>query len=191
MLVSPYNDAIAHPATAGASAGAGGETKLIRDVIRACVRVNARLNLVARALLIAVALIALASAFLYVHLHGQQMVDAIGAAGGVDAAELIALTSPVLLFAMLAVLTAAVAWMMHRRGQDELCRTLDVLTRLKREEGVGVSARGLMFAFEEHSTMREARSPFCCGLAGRCSSSASGSSGLLSSTRSPFTSRSC
>jgi hypothetical protein len=151
MLVSSGNGSVIRPQMpeTAAHAGAAGETKMIRDVIRDGVRVNARLGLATRAMLIAVALVALASALLFVHLHAGEMAGAIGASGGVDGARLLALSLPVLLFGALAALAAAAAWTMHRRGQDELCQTLDVLTRLKREEGVGVSARGLMFAFEE------------------------------------------
>jgi hypothetical protein len=160
MLVSSENGSAIRPRVpeTAAHAGVAGETRKIRDVIRDGVRVNARLGLVTRAMLIAVALVALASAVLFVHLHAQEIAGTIGASGGVDAARMLAVSLPVLLFGALAALAAVAAWTMHRRGQDELCRTLDVLTRLKREEGVGVSARGLMFAFEEQ--LHNARSAF-------------------------------
>jgi hypothetical protein len=59
------------------------------------------------------------------------------------------LTIPVLLFTLFACLAGAAALVLHSRGLDETTRTLDALNRLKREGSVAVSARGLIFAFEE------------------------------------------
>jgi hypothetical protein len=113
---------------------------------------NAVVNLTVRVLLGVFALVCGAFALRYIAIHGDEMVQILGEstdAGDLIGQRLLVLCVPVLLFGLLAGLAAAAAWTVHARGQDEMTRTLDVLTRLKREGEVAVSARGLMFAFEE------------------------------------------
>jgi hypothetical protein len=137
------------PASAPASSGV--EEHMTRVVTRALCA-NAVLNLTVRVLLGVFGLVCGVLALRYIAVHGDQMVELLGARGaGGDliGEELLVLCMPVALFGLLAGLAAATAWTLHARGQDEMSRTLDVLTRLKREGEVAVSARGLMYAFEE------------------------------------------
>jgi hypothetical protein len=115
-------------------------------------RTNTVLNLAVRVLLSLFGLASCALALRYIAVRGDQMVQILSEsadAGDLIGKRLLVLCMPVLLFGLLAGLAAAAAWTMHARGQDETTRTLDTLSRLKREGEVAVSARGLMYAFEE------------------------------------------
>jgi hypothetical protein len=63
--------------------------------------------------------------------------------------QLLALTAPVLLLTLLAGLAVLVGFLAHSRQLDESVRTFDSINRLRREDEVAVSARGLIVAFEE------------------------------------------
>jgi len=110
-------------------------------------RVNTALNLAVRVLLSLFGLAAAVLALRYVVVRGDEMVQTLRESG--DTGDLIVLCMPVLLFATLGGLAAAAAWTLHARGQDETACTLDTLSRLKREDEVAASARGLTHAFEE------------------------------------------
>jgi hypothetical protein len=113
---------------------------------------NSRLNLVARVLLMLFALAASVLAVLYVHVRADAMVELLQQPRlGTEllGERLLALTAPVLLLALLAGLAAIAAAVIHSRGLDESVRTLDSVNRLRREDEVAVSARGLIVAFEE------------------------------------------
>jgi hypothetical protein len=130
-------------------------------IVQRNLQAGAWLNLVARALLGLTGLAAGVLALRYVEVHGQEMVTILSqprATGNLVGDQLLALSAPVLLFVVLAGMAAAAAWTVHGRGQEELGRTLDAVTRLKREGEVAVSARGLVFAFEEK--LQNARSAF-------------------------------
>jgi len=115
-------------------------------------RANTALNLAVRVLLGLFGLVSCALALRYLAVRGDEMVEILSRStdsGDRVGKRLLVLCMPVLLFGLLAGLAAAAAWTMHSRGQDETTRTLDMLSRLKREGEVAVSARGLMYAFEE------------------------------------------
>jgi hypothetical protein len=125
------------------------------DVIRLVtdgLRDNTRLNLAVRIVLSLFGVACCVLALRYVVLRGDQMVQILrqkGDPGDLIGKRLFVLCMPVLLFGVLAGLAGAAAWTMHVRGQEETTRTLDTLSRLKREGEVAASARGLMYAFEE------------------------------------------
>jgi len=118
-------------------------TRLVTKGLRA----NTVLNLAVRVLLGLFAFACSALALRYVVVRGDQMAQSLRESG--DAGDVLALCMPVLLFAILGGLAVAAAWTLHARGQDETARTLDTLSRLKREDEVAASARGLTYAFEE------------------------------------------
>lgn len=124
---------VSEPAPAGVNEDMAG-------LVTRGLRANATLNLTVRPLLALFGLVSGALALGYIALHADQMVQS---------DRLLALCAPVLLFGLLAALAAVVAWTLHSRGQDDMCRTFDVLSRIEREGEVAVSARGLVFAFEE------------------------------------------
>jgi hypothetical protein len=149
------------PSASGSTAAAAGppadrlaaaEDELV-SLVRRGLQANTALNLAARVLLALFALTSGALALLYVHRRGDQLVqilrepDANGDLIGAD--RLLALSMPVVLFVLFAALAGAAAWILHARGQDEVTRTVDAVSRLKREGEAGVSARGLVFASEE------------------------------------------
>lgn len=115
-------------------------------------RSNTRLNLNARRLLMVFALVASSLAVLYVILRADTTVEALRQPrGGSERiwAQLLALTAPVLLLALFAGLAAVAVAVIHSRGVDESGRTVDSVTRLRREGAVAVSARGLIVAFDD------------------------------------------
>ena len=149
--INAHSKAIPVQPSVGAPLPSGVEEHMTRVVTRGLCA-NAVVNLTVRVLLGVFALVCGALALRYIAIHGDEMVQILGEstdAGGLIGQRLLVLCVPVLLFGLLAGLAAAAAWTVHARGQDEMTRTLDVLTRLKREGEVAVSARGLMFAFEE------------------------------------------
>jgi hypothetical protein len=120
-------------------------TRLVTRGLRA----DAVLNVSVRVLLGLFGLVSGGLALRYIAVHADQMVQS---------DRLLALCAPVLLFAALAGLAGFAAWTVRARGQHDMCRTLDVLSRIKREGEVAVSARGLTFAFEEE--LQNARRAF-------------------------------
>lgn len=127
------------------------DKQVARQVTRG-LRANTALNLAVRVLLGLFGLVSCALALRYIAVRGDEMVEILSRStdsGDRVGKRLLVLCMPVLLFGLLAGLAAAAAWTMHARGQDETTRTLDMLSRLKREGEVAVSARGLMYAFEE------------------------------------------
>lgn len=126
--------------------------KHVARLVTRGLRANTALNLAVRVLLGLFGLVSCALALRYIAVRGDEMVEILSRptdAGDGVGKRLLVLCMPVLLFGLLAGLAAAAAWTMHARGQDETTRTLDMLSRLKREGEVAVSARGLMYAFEE------------------------------------------
>jgi hypothetical protein len=126
--------------------------KHVARLVTRGLRANTALNLAVRVLLGLFGLVSCALSLRYIAVRGDEMVEILSKptdAGDGVGKRLLVLCMPVLLFGLLAGLAAAAAWTMHARGQDETTRTLDMLSRLKREGEVAVSARGLMYAFEE------------------------------------------
>lgn len=126
--------------------------KHVARLVTRGLRANTALNLAVRVLLGLFGLVSCALALRYIAVRGDEMVEILSKStdsGDRVGKRLLVLCMPVLLFGLLAGLAAAAAWTMHARGQDETTRTLDMLSRLKREGEVAVSARGLMYAFEE------------------------------------------
>jgi hypothetical protein len=126
--------------------------KHVARLVTRGLRANTALNLAVRVLLGLFGLVSCALALRYTAVRGDEMVEILSKStdsGDRVGKRLLVLCMPVVLFGLLAGLAAAAAWTMHARGQDETARTLDMLSRLKREGEVAVSARGLMYAFEE------------------------------------------
>jgi hypothetical protein len=126
--------------------------KHVARLVTRGLRANTALNLAVRVLLGLFGVVSCALALRYIAVRGDEMVEILSKStdsGDRVGKRLLVLCMPVLLFGLLAGLAAAAAWTMHARGQDETTRTLDMLSRLKREGEVAVSARGLMYAFEE------------------------------------------
>jgi hypothetical protein len=111
--------------------------------LTASLRANTTLNRRLRAGLWAFALASAVSALAYTWGHS-------GPLGSQNAGveDMLALL-PVGLFVLLAALAAASAYAAHARSLEESYRTLEALNRIEREGEVAVSARGLIFAFEE------------------------------------------
>lgn len=148
--IRPNDVAMKTPAQPSVTAPVVGDdaVRLVTDALRD----NTRLNLAVRVLLSLFAVACCMLAVRYVVLRGDQMVqllDQKGDTGDLVGRRLFVLCMPVVLFGVLAGLAAAAAWMLHVRGQEETTRTLDTLSRLRREGEVAASARGLMYAFEE------------------------------------------
>ncbi|HEV7807861.1 MAG TPA: hypothetical protein VGO80_18725 [Solirubrobacteraceae bacterium] len=111
-------------------------------------RANCRLNLFVRA---ALGLFGLTAAVVAL-LHAAGNSDAIAAAasgGGSGLPAMLAATLPIVLPVLLSALAGLAAWAVHSRGVEEMYSTLDTVSRIKREGEVAVSARGLIYAFEE------------------------------------------
>jgi hypothetical protein len=112
---------------------------------------NGALNLIGRVLLMFFALGTASAAVVLVYLRADEMVQALNDPARSDeiATQLLALTAPVLLLIVLSGLAVVVGFLAHSRGLDESVRTFDSINRLRREDEVAVSARGLIVAFEE------------------------------------------
>ena len=112
---------------------------------------NARLNLYTRFLLMVFAIAAIAFALVVAYGRATEMVEVLTDPNRGDeiGEQLLALTAPVLLLVLLAGLAALAGYVVHSRGLDESIRTLDSVNRLRREDEVAVSARGLIVSFEE------------------------------------------
>jgi len=117
------------------------------DDMTTTLRTNTLLSLCVRAGLAIIGLAAGASALAYTWLRHDDLAKAV--AGKVDSGELLAVAMPFLFFVMLSALAGVAAAIAHARGLEESSRTLEALTRIEREGDVAVSARGLIFAFEE------------------------------------------
>jgi len=135
----------------GAGQPAGRASSLSRKELAgdmtATLRANMVLNLCVRAGLAIVGLAAGASALAYTWWRGDELAAAIADKG--DSGDLLALMMPFVLFVLLGVLAGTATVVAHARGLEETCRTQEALNRLEREGEVAVSARGLIFAFEE------------------------------------------
>jgi hypothetical protein len=131
------------------AAPAGPETQAqLAVLVEHVLRLNCWLNWALRAGLALFGLAAGMLALLYTARHADAIATAVDADGDV-ATALLAATLPILLFVLLGALAGAVAWALHSRGIDETYSTLDTIGRMQREGEVAVSARGLIFAFEE------------------------------------------
>jgi hypothetical protein len=124
----------------------------IADHMMASLQANTLLNRRVRASLAVLGLAAGAAALAYTWMNADELVGALAGKAHYTTAELFALTMPFILFVLLAVLAGAAAYTAHARGFEETCRTLEAITRIRREREVAVSARGLIFAFEEKLT---------------------------------------
>jgi hypothetical protein len=121
--------------------------KQFSDDMTGTLRTNTLLNLCVRTGLAIIGLGAGASALAYTWLRHDELANAV--AGGVDVGDLLAVAMPFLFFVLLSALAGVAAAIAHARGLEEMSRTLEALTRIEREGEVAVSARGLIFAFEE------------------------------------------
>ena len=117
----------------------------LADDMTATLRANTLLNLCVR---IAVAIFGLACAVSAL-VYAWTRADEFAALAGQGAGAVFALTAPFIMFVLLAVIAGATGYTVHARGLDETSRTLEALNRIEREGEVAVSARGLIFAFEE------------------------------------------
>lgn len=115
-------------------------------------RSNSRLNLVARTLLLVFSVTTATLAVIYVVARADSIVTVLqkpSAGGDALGVRLLTLGAPVLLLAGFAILAGIAVAVLHSRGVDESVRTMDSINRLRREDEVAVSARGLVVAFEE------------------------------------------
>lgn len=148
--------------TTAKAAHDSGRSTDVADLALGTLKANARLNLVARGMLMLLALGASVLAVAYVVQRADAMVDILRSprTGSEEVGErLLALTAPVLLLAGFAGLAAVAIAVVHSRGVDESIRTLDSVNRLRREGEVAVSARGLIVAFEDQlATARRSHS---------------------------------
>jgi hypothetical protein len=125
-------------------------------------RASSRLNLVARMLLLAFSITTAGLAVYYVVMRADA-IDALLQKPGVDGQEigtrLLTLGAPVLLLLAFTILAAIGGAILHSRSLEESARTVDSINRVRREDEVAVSARGLVVAFEEQiATIRRAHS---------------------------------
>jgi len=127
--------------------GASRTREQFSDDLTTTLRTNTLLNLCMRSGLAIIGLAAGASALVYTWLRGDELATVI--AGKSDAGDLLAVAMPFLFFVLLSALAAVTAVIAHARGLEETSRTLEAITRIEREGEVAVSARGLIFAFEE------------------------------------------
>jgi hypothetical protein len=124
----------------------------IAKYLMAGLRANTVLNLRVRAGLALFGIAAGVAALAYTWMNGDELVGTLAGKHDYNAAELFGLTMPFILFVLLGILAGAAAYAAHARGFEETCRTLEAVTRIRREGEVAVSARGLIFAFEEKLT---------------------------------------
>jgi hypothetical protein len=113
---------------------------------------NSRLNLVARMLLLVFSVATATLAVIYVVVRADAIVAVLqkpSAGGDAIGVRLLTLGAPVLILAAFAILAGIAAALLHSRSLDESLRTMDSINRLRREDEVAVSARGLVVAFEE------------------------------------------
>jgi hypothetical protein len=106
-------------------------------------RLNTWLGLVVRILLGAMGLVSGALAIVYSWRHAESL-----AAADLTTSDLVLLV-PVVVLVLLAGFAGSAAWLLHSRELEETSRALDAINRIQRETEVAVSARGLIYAFEE------------------------------------------
>jgi hypothetical protein len=123
----------------------------IADYMMAGLRRSMVVNLGVRAALGIIGLSAAASALVYTWAHAEELVAPL-AGRHYSVAEVFAVTMPFVMFVLLGLFAAMAAYTAHARFLDETCRTLETVNRIRREGEVAVSARGLIFAFEEKLT---------------------------------------
>lgn len=111
-------------------------------------RANCLLNLVVRAALGVFGLAAGAVALYHAASHGDVIAKA-ATGEGAGLSALLGASLPIVLPLALSAFAGAAAWAVHSRGVDEMYSTLDTVSRITREREVAVSARGLIYAFEE------------------------------------------
>jgi hypothetical protein len=121
-------------------------------VLRDAIATDRWLNFAVRGVLASFALIVLALAARYTWVHGDSMVEVLQRPR--DSSDdlgdrLLALTTPVLLLIALALIAGVAALVVHSRGMEETYRVIDSINRIRREDEVAVSARGLTHSFEE------------------------------------------
>jgi hypothetical protein len=136
------------PRAAGGSSNSHDE---IADYMMAGLRKSMVVNLGVRVGLGIVGLAAAASALAYTWAHAHELVAPV-AGRDYSLAEVFARTTPFVLFVLLGLFAAMAAYTAHARFLDEAGRTLETVNRIRREGEVAVSARGLIFAFEEKLT---------------------------------------
>ncbi len=125
-----------------------------REVVRVALGTlesNSHWNLVGRILLMVFALGTATAATVLVVFRADETVGVLTDPSRNDeiGKQLLALSAPVLLLLALAGLAVLVGFLVHSRGLDESVKTLDSVNRLRREDEVAVSARGLIVAFED------------------------------------------
>ena len=125
-----------------------------REVVRVALGAlesNSHWNLVGRILLMVFALGTATAATVLVVFRADETVGVLTDSSRNDeiGKQLLALSAPVLLLLALAGLAVLVGFLVHSRGLDESVKTLDSVNRLRREDEVAVSARGLIVAFED------------------------------------------
>lgn len=123
----------------------------IADYMMTALRASMVVNLSVRAGLGIIGLAAAVAALAYAWGNADTLVAAL-AGKKYSPAELFALTMPFVLFMLLGLFAAVAAYTTHARFIEETCRTLETVNRIRREGEVAVSARGLIFAFEEKLT---------------------------------------
>jgi hypothetical protein len=112
--------------------------------LTASLQANTTLNRRVRAGLGVFVVVSAVSALAYIWGHSDLLVSR-----GAGDRDVLALLLPVGLFCLLGMLAAAGSYVAHARSLEESYRTLEALNRIEREGEVAVSARGLIFAFEE------------------------------------------
>ena len=148
MSILPLRSTTAAGAPAD-DAGTGRTTSReeLAEQLLAGLRRNSSLNLWVRGGLGVFGLVAAAAALAYALRRGGEIHTAV--AGSDQMADVLALCLPFVLCVLLSILAGIAAYMSHARGIEETWRTLEALNRIEREGEVAVSARGLIFAFEE------------------------------------------
>ncbi len=122
------------------------------DTAFAVSRRNAHLDLAVRCALFLVALAALAIAVVYTYNRGDAMVGELLAdrATGLNEERIVALTLPVSLLVLLTIVALVAAWFVQTRGGADFERTMEGVSRLRREAEGGVSrTRTSTHALEE------------------------------------------
>lgn len=114
-------------------------------------RANSAFNLVCRVLLAVFVLATAGVALVYVatQIDAWTTTAGVAADGATLGERVIAFGVPLLGLVALAAIAALGALAVHHRGIEETSRTLETLSRMRREEQVAVTARGLVVAFEE------------------------------------------
>jgi hypothetical protein len=119
----------------------------VAPLVERVLRQNCSLNLWLRVGLAVFGMSAGVLALVYTVVHGHEIVAAVDGDG--DLLAVVAESVPALLYVLLGTLAGLVAWAVHARGVEEMYGTLDILSRMERQHEVAVSARGLIYAFEE------------------------------------------